>query len=73
MLVSVKADFYRPLTLVVFPFRVFHDFHRRLMTSFRHTYGTKLRVVSMTSFTGYDKSKDKTESCKKQSIAQQRL
>ena len=29
-----------------------------------------MRVVSKTSCTGYDKSKDKTESCKKQSVAQ---
>ena len=40
------------------------------MTSFRHGYGgQKIRA----SCTGYDKSKDKTESCKKQSVAQQRL
>ena len=31
---------------------------------------TKLRVVSKTSCTGHDKSNDKTESCKKQSVAQ---
>ena len=30
----------------------------------------ELRVVSKTSCTGYDKSNDKTESCKKQSVAQ---
>ena len=30
----------------------------------------ELRVVNKTSCTGYDKSNDKTESCKKQSVAQ---
>ena len=40
------------------------------MTSFRHGYGGQMRKVSKTSCTGHDKSNDKTESCKKQSVAQ---
>ena len=53
-----------------------------ITTYFRHGYSgiglrlildmatVELGVVSKTSCTGYDKSNDKTESCKKQSVAQ---
>ena len=40
------------------------------LTTYLDMAMVELRVVSKTSCTGYDKSNDKTESCKKQSVAQ---
>ena len=57
-----------PLTVVVLQFRDFPRLGLRLILDMATV---ELRVVSKTSCTGYDKSNDKTESCKKQSVARQ--